>query len=68
MKQFMYRFIGSGNAYGPVRAESLTAAKKKIRALWIEDFRAVGQRCRFECWETSPIVGQASYHAQYAAE
>lgn len=73
MREFYYRFISSGNAYGPVRAVDETAAKKRVRELWKEDF--VGRRVRFELWETTPQDRESvqenyrkNYHSQYACE
>lgn len=75
MREFYYRFIGSGNSYGPVRAENEKVARKRIADLWREDFRESGKRMRFEVWETSPAEREQiqrnyreNYHTQYACE
>lgn len=75
MREFYYRFIGSGNSYGPVRADSMKAARARVTELWREDFKQAGCRMRFEMWETTPAEREAvqanyrkNYHTQYAAE
>ena len=75
MREFYYRFIGSGNSYGPMRAENEKAARKRIADLWRDDFKDAGKRMRFETWETSPEEREQvqrnyreTYHSQYACE